>query len=947
MLNIVCPHCRQEIKINQAKPGKFIPVCRHCKKKFALLIGRGKDGSLRFKTGLIKPKAEASSTSPNISPTQANSGTSTSSRKHQRADANQTDDSTKVEQTRADSANEDSSDSFETNAAVTSKTSPNNTPSSAMAAKRESSPAANLETAAGGATRADLATPAPPKPVPASPLQHKRLGAYQILKLLGQGGMGSVYLANQSTLDRKVALKVIKTRVSKNPSMLARFTREAYAAAQLVHPNVVQIYDMGDDKGTSFFSMELVNGCSLMDLIEKQKKLDPEQATSYILHAARGLQCAHNAGMVHRDIKPANLLVNRDGMVKVADLGLVKVPEQEDLVDELNEATALSASTDLTRVGSALGTPYYMAPEQAKSSTTVDHRADIYSLGCTFYVLLTGKRPFEGSSAQELVSKHSSAPLVLPSEVVDRVPAELNAIVARMMAKDPEERYQDVAELIIDLEKFLGLSSIAAFTPDEKDADTLEQCSAGFYQSPLFKLRGILPIATLAGCLLLMVLLFFVSPFWAIGMLLMPVFTVATYFVISGLQTESPIFERARLLVARSSIFSMMKWPIAVLLLLIVSFMTGTFVPILVLGLLGSGLGAAFYYLIDLPIARSGKTGLQGAEKLIRNMRLKGMNEESIHMFVAKYSGNQWEEFFEALFGYKAKRQIRKEISKSEMGKKKPKFRAWRDSICDSLDARVEELVQANEQRYLQGIEQAGLVAEGVSASEARLQAEQMAAALVDHGDSIRIAALTKQLNQMDPNRKRLEQRLKVKSLLADARSGKYKREQSWLQRMTPTLDSWLGGFPRFVIGCFLMIGCVMWANQNRLFDMDQLKETAFNTVEAFQNNDPDAANSTLTDQVKQQQQQFMGPTKPLDVPILSGIFYNFNTLLAGLILVSSAVVFGWKMSVFALPAGFVAVFGESLGVPALVDVNHLHLLSALIAIGLFVLGIVFGRRED
>ncbi|MFK7767086.1 MAG: protein kinase [Mariniblastus sp.] len=777
-----------------------------------------------------------------------------------------------------------------------------------------------------------------------------RIGPYRLIRMLGQGGMGSVYLANQTSLDRNVALKVVKANLSKNKSMLARFTREAYAAAQLVHPNVVQIYDMGDDKGNCFFSMELVEGKSLHDLVGAGKKLDPEQAASYILHAARGLQCAHNAGMVHRDIKPANLLVNADGLVKVADLGLVKVADKEEIQDEIDAMSALSASTDLTRVGSTLGTPYYMAPEQAKSSINVDHRADIYSLGCTFYVLLTGKRPFEGNSIQEVVSKHTSAPLVVPSRIVERVPESLSAFVAKMMAKRPDDRYQDIGDLIVDLEKYLGVATTEAFTPDENDAVTIETCATSFNSPPVAKLRSILPLVLVAGAMLIAVLMLYAGWRWATGFALMPLFAVATYFLISGFKDRPVLFDRCRELVLRSGVLNWIKWIAAALLLVVASFLVGAFGHWLILGIVGAGLGAGYYFAIDGPLASKRKSSIISAEKLLRKMRIKGMDESTIQMFVAKYCGDHWEEFFESLFGYEAKRRVRDEIAKSEVGKKKPKFRAWRDGIYNNLNQRLEEMNNVDERSHLQKVEAAGLQEQGISPSDAKEQAAQMAAALVDHGDSIRVQALQRRILELDPEAQRLKQRLKVKAMLAEARSGKYKKQQTSIEKMTPMLNRILGSYTRFLLGCCLIVGCLLWARQNDL--LEQLKETAVsaqNAMSAVQNEDgtPSDVKDVASASANKIMESFNVETEALSFPILGGLFYNFNSLIAGLVLVCSAIVFGWRMSVFVLPAAAITLLGAWFGIPAVFPIPHVHALSALIGIGLLVLGIVFGRAED
>jgi hypothetical protein len=552
--------------LSSPKAGKFAPTCKGCSTRFQLLIKQTDDGKFRFKTAPM-PKDSKGAKKPK--PARPDGET-----KIERGVA--AGSSTQMETGQANQSSKKHATKGKAEPTINSKAQP-------VANSGTIQDAGLTKVESGGGSPGASAT--------------GRLGPYRLLSLLGEGGMGSVYLANQTTLDRNVALKVVKSDLSKNKSMLARFTREAYAAAQL------------------------------------------EQATSFILHAARGLQCAHNAGMVHRDIKPANLLVNNDGLVKVADLGLVKVPDKEEIESEVDEAVAFSASQDLTRAGSKLGTPYYMAPEQARSSINVDHRADIYSLGCTYYVLLTGKKPFEANSVEELVSKHTSAPLVVPSRVVERVPEQISDIVAKMMEKRPEDRYQTMDELIADLEKHLGLSSASAFTPDESDADALEQSAASFYGTSLAKLRGLLPLAMTAGSLLLAFVMLFVSWKIATGFVLLPIAAFLSYFIISGTREAPILFVKSREIVIRSGWLSWLKWTAAALLLVLASFMVGTFVHWMLLAALGIGFGAAFYFLIDLPIAKSRNQSIGDAEKLIRKMRLKGMEESTVQMFVASIQG--------------------------------------------------------------------------------------------------------------------------------------------------------------------------------------------------------------------------------------------------------------------------------------------------------------------
>lgn len=292
-------------------------------------------------------------------------------------------------------------------------------------------------------------------------LMLNRLGGYKILSELGAGGMGSVYLAKQISLDRSCALKTIQAHWAKNPRVIARFIREAYAAAQLTHHNVVQIYDLGQDSGTNYFSMELVSGGSLDDQLKSKGKLPPKLAATLILQASRGLKFAHDHGMVHRDIKPANLMMTADGLVKVADMGLIKTPSPDDLPPEddsdVQSMMLASARSQVTAVGSSMGTPAYMSPEQSLDAASVDKRADIYSLGCTFYALLTGKPPFDGNTLMEVISKHRAEKIVRPERIISGLPTTLGDIIEKMTEKKPEDRYQDLEEVIHDLEVYLEL----------------------------------------------------------------------------------------------------------------------------------------------------------------------------------------------------------------------------------------------------------------------------------------------------------------------------------------------------------------------------------------------------------------------------------------------------------------------------------------------------------
>ncbi|QJW98974.1 serine/threonine protein kinase [Frigoriglobus tundricola] len=270
------------------------------------------------------------------------------------------------------------------------------------------------------------------------------LGKYKVLEKLGSGGMGTVFLCEHKLMRRRVAVKVLPLPKSEDRASLDRFNREARAVAAVDHPNIVRAYDIDQDDNLHFLVMEWVDGSNLQDLVKKFGPLDPLRACHYIYGAAVGLQHAHEKGLIHRDIKPGNILIDRSGVVKILDLGLARLThDTEDNLTRQNDENVL-------------GTADYLAPEQAMDSHTVDIRADIYSLGATFYYLLTGSPPFpEGSVAQKLIWHQNRPPRPLKS-LRPELPDDLIAIVDRMMAKEPAQRFATPSELMAVLSPWVA-----------------------------------------------------------------------------------------------------------------------------------------------------------------------------------------------------------------------------------------------------------------------------------------------------------------------------------------------------------------------------------------------------------------------------------------------------------------------------------------------------------
>ena len=262
---------------------------------------------------------------------------------------------------------------------------------------------------------------------------------YRLIELLGQGGMATIYRARDSQLERDVAVKVLRTEYGRDPDFSSRFRQEAQAAAALNHPNVVAVYDYGQDEAGPYIVMELVDGEDLASVIRRTGALPPRQAARISAEIARALAAAHARGFVHRDVKPGNVLVARDGRVKVADFGIARAV----------------AEAQMTLPGTTLGSVHYFSPEQARGEQATTS-SDIYALGIVLFELLTGRRPWEGDSAASIAMARLSGPVPSPAGVRSGVPPALDAIVQRALARDPSGRFPTAAAMADALDAFLA-----------------------------------------------------------------------------------------------------------------------------------------------------------------------------------------------------------------------------------------------------------------------------------------------------------------------------------------------------------------------------------------------------------------------------------------------------------------------------------------------------------
>jgi serine/threonine protein kinase len=292
----------------------------------------------------------------------------------------------------------------------------------------------------------------------------QQLPGYQLQKRVGAGAMAVVYRARQISLDRTVAVKVLPKRLSKNAEFVERFYREGRAAAQLNHNNIVQAIDVGESGGFHYFVMEFVEGVTVYDELASGKIYTEKESIVIIRQIADALKHAHERGFIHRDVKPKNIMLTTERVAKLADMGLAR------------EASDVQAA--MAEAGRAYGTPYYISPEQIRGEVDIDQRADLYSLGATWYHMVTGRVPFEAPTPSAVMHKHLKDPLIPPDHISTRLSSGCGAMIEMLMAKNRDERYPSARELLSDLD-LLARGEPPHYALHHVDHQELEQLSEG------------------------------------------------------------------------------------------------------------------------------------------------------------------------------------------------------------------------------------------------------------------------------------------------------------------------------------------------------------------------------------------------------------------------------------------------------------------------------------
>lgn len=662
----------------------------------------------------------------------------------------------------------------------------------------------------------------------------------------------------------------------------------------------------------------------------------------YILQAARGLKFAHDRGMVHRDIKPDNLMLNVEGIVKVADLGLVKTRGMTATDDALPEGSPgakthvggsklQSVSVGVTNVGSAMGSPSYMSPEQCRDAAGVDHRADIYSLGCTLYAMLSGHAPFQGKTAMDVIHKHLNDPPPPLLSAAKTTPKDLAAIVDRTLVKDPEQRFQSMEEFIGVLRTWQDQSKAGPPRPTDEQITVFEGLTKQIVSNPVAKLGGTLAVLVpLAGAVLGLGVLF-VKPAIGVGLLLASVTMVVAGLIASGLLTDSYLFRKIREWLFGARIVDWLTIGLAGVLFVVGLYFSGYVVAGLVGIVLGTLLGVGFAFGIARPAYQKRLANKADCDNILKRMRLAGVDEDAVRQFVVTASGDHWEVVYETIFGYAAKLPVR--AAMLEKGETKPKQAVWRDGIINRIESSIEARKQAKAKKHLLTLEQKRFEAEGVSAAEAKTKAADAADAIVEQAVEIRAA-------NNDQSKK-----INVRTMLKRYELAKMEprpRKAAPLVLVSKLFRTAFDPRLRLVLGALLIVGGLMWVKQNP--GATAIVEAVGNTVGNVENTKQAGALLEAASQANLGARLLQVSFLP---PAITNLFDSFNSIVAGVILILSTFASNGTAILIMTLGALIVLTGHKLGVP-IPAVNPLtpgHLTMA-VGMGVAVVTLVVFRRR-
>ena len=732
----------------------------------------------------------------------------------------------------------------------------------------------------------------------------RTLGGYRVGRLVGLIGVGASFEGRRKATGRGVSLSIVKPRWASDAAFVARFAREVYAAEQLEHPNLRPPNDFDIIKGFPFVASGDVGAVPLSDP-RGREGLDRTMRTAAILHAARALKLAHEQGVYHRDLSLGKIQVDEAGLVRLADLGIGLTPGTPEV----------PAIPPIPLAGSP-------APEPP---TTAFVREDITALGRCLHSLIGGK---QGDRA---------------------LPPGLATVVRRMSGDDPEARFNDLGAVVRTLEAELGVGG--PFTPRDEEAAELEACARAFEEPPPARLRPKLTLAfaTAFGLFVLLALLTR-KPLLAVGVVGFGAIAATSLVAVRGLFGRDPLFDRGREFAFGGGRGDAITALAAGALLVAALASTGLLGTWIFLSILAIGLGSAYHFALERPIAQARLEPIGRARALIRGFRRLGVDEESVRRFACRQAGPRWEEFFEALFGYDALRDARSRWGADAGGKRRARFAPWRDPIIDAIDARIDARRRDRDRVLFQAIEERGLEARGINLMTARRKGRRISEAIVLYAHQFR-----RQTGSNDLGLPLMDALNRVAHRPDDYLTEAGDEDQgppAWRDALGLVARILLGPRTRFLLGGALLAGCLLWMHQNSLISGEQIKQVV-TTASTDRERAVADARKIQQETVAKVQGVASGDTrtKHLEVgglsPEVAHRLDGFGLGVAGLILVLSSFFRGIRLAAFAVPGALVAALGPHLIEPGARPLGATSLTAMAVGGGLFALGVVFGRTRD
>jgi len=740
----------------------------------------------------------------------------------------------------------------------------------------------------------------PPFPTPRS------IGGYRVGQRLASIRGGAAYEAWRKSTGRKLSLAIVKPRWATQPTFVSRFTREAFAAGLLDHPNLIPIRVVDVDRGFVFAGSDAMTGEPLSDP-RAREGFDRSARVAAILQAARGLRQAHERGVYHRDLSLAKIRVDSSGLVRLADLGVGLTPE----TPEGPAAPPIAVP----------GLPPTLAPEPVAPGFVRD---DLLGLGRALHSLVGGDR---GDRA---------------------MPPGLTEVVRRLIGDGHEPGYPGAGAVVRALEAELGIAG--TFVPREADVTEFENAAQAFQTAPMANLRPLISagFAAVIGIFAALTLLAH-KPLNTLGVLAFGGIVGAATVAIRGYHRREPVIDRVRELLLGGSRSDLLTVAASLVLLGASLFATGLLGFWIFLTILAVGLAMARYYAIDRPIEQGRVDSIARGVALIRGLRRQAVAEDAIRRFACQQGGAHWEEFFEAIFGYEALRSARKRWGLDAAGRRRPRFVGWRAPIVDAIEARLEARQEARDRSLFEGIEERNLEARGINLLTARRRSRRIAEAIVTFARNYRrtdhdapevplMDALNRVAHRPD-------------DYLTTTEAEEPAGPPIWREILDALIRVLFGARTRFLLGGLFLAGCLLWMHQNALISAEEIQEAGRHVTIDREKAVTDAGEiGRKTLEKMKNVADARTETKSLEVlglsPGVSQRIDGFGLGVAGLILILSSGFGGVRIAAFAIPGALVAAFGPGLIEAGARPLGPTSLMALAIGAGLFAAGVVFGRSR-